>query len=71
MLEGLDAGRPGDHPEVWERVAEKLRAGSMPPPGRPRPDVETYHAVAERWRASSTGPGRPTRSRAASAPSTA
>ena len=46
VLEGLDAGRPGDHPEVWERVAEKLRAGSMPPPGRPRPDVETYHAVA-------------------------
>ena len=45
-LEGLDAGRPGDRPEVWERVAEKLRAGSMPPPGRPRPDVQTYHAVA-------------------------
>ena len=45
-LDGLDAGRPGDRPEVWERVAEKLRAGSMPPPGRPRPDVQTYHAVA-------------------------
>ena len=24
-LDGLDAGRPGDRPEVWERVAEKLR----------------------------------------------
>ena len=46
VLEGLDAGRPGEHPEVWERVAEKLRAGSMPPPGRPRPDPQTYHAVA-------------------------
>ena len=46
VLEGLDASRPGEHPEVWERVAEKLRAGSMPPQGRPRPDVETYHAVA-------------------------
>ena len=45
-LDMLDAARPGDHPDVWERVVEKLRAGSMPPPGRPRPDAETYHAVA-------------------------
>ena len=45
-LDNLDAARPGDHPDVWERVVEKLRAGSMPPPGRPRPDAETYHAVA-------------------------
>ncbi len=45
-LDSLDPARPGDHPDVWERVAEKLRAGSMPPPGRPRPDVQTYHAVA-------------------------
>ena len=45
-LDMLDAARPGDHPNVWERVVEKLRAGSMPPPGRPRPDAETYHAVA-------------------------
>ena len=50
-LDGLDPERPGDHPDVWERVAEKLRAGSMPPPGRPRPDAETYHAVAGRLEA--------------------
>ena len=45
-LDTLDAARPGDHPDVWERVVEKLRAGSMPPPGRPRPDAATYHTVA-------------------------
>ena len=31
---------------IWERVVEKLRAGSMPPPGRPRPDAATYLAAA-------------------------
>ena len=45
-LDTLDAARPGDHPDAWERVVEKLRAGSMPPPGRPRPDAATYHTVA-------------------------
>ena len=45
-LDSLDASRPGDQPDVWERVVEKLHAGSMPPPGRPRPDAQTYHAVA-------------------------
>ena len=45
-LDTADAARPGDDPELWERVVEKLRAGSMPPPGRRRPDPETYRAVA-------------------------
>jgi hypothetical protein len=45
-LDGLDASRPGDHAETWENVVDKLRAGSMPPPGRPRPDPATYDAVA-------------------------
>ena len=45
-LDNLDASNPGPHADVWERVVEKLRAGSMPPPGRPRPDAATYLAVA-------------------------
>jgi hypothetical protein len=28
-LEGADATRPGESPEVWERVVRKLRARSM------------------------------------------
>jgi len=32
--------------EAWEKVVEKLRVGSMPPPGRPRPDIATYRAAA-------------------------
>lgn len=46
-LERLDVVNPGQHAEVWERVVEKLRAESMPPPGRPRPDSATYAAAAD------------------------
>ncbi len=64
----LDTLNPADaasHPEVWERVAMRLRARSMPPPGRPRPDAATYRALARQieshldgaWRASPQ-PGR-------------
>jgi mono/diheme cytochrome c family protein len=45
-LDNLDATKPSANADVWERVIERLRAGSMPPPGRPRPDAATYHAVA-------------------------
>ena len=45
-LDALDVTNPTANAEVWERVIEKLRAGSMPPPGRPRPDVATYRAAA-------------------------
>jgi mono/diheme cytochrome c family protein len=45
-LDRLDATSPGDHAQTWEAVVEKLRAGSMPPPGRPRPDAATYAAAA-------------------------
>src|SRR2546427_447211 len=45
-LDKLDVMHPSSNAEVWERVIEKLRAGSMPPPGRPRPDTATYRAVA-------------------------
>jgi mono/diheme cytochrome c family protein len=45
-LDTLDAARPSDNAEVWERVIGKLRAQSMPPSGRPRPDAATYRAAA-------------------------
>jgi hypothetical protein len=45
-LDRLDATTPRDHAQIWETVVEKLRAGSMPPPGRPRPDAETYSVAA-------------------------
>ena len=48
VLEGLDATQPHTNPDVWERVAAKLRAGSMPPPGRPRPDPASSLALASR-----------------------
>jgi cytochrome c551/c552 len=34
QLDTLDVERAGDHAEVWEKVARKLRTGEMPPPGR-------------------------------------
>src|SRR6266566_5237961 len=45
-LDILDVTNPAANAGVWERVIEKLRAGSMPPPGRPRPDPDSYRAVA-------------------------
>src|SRR5216117_2037263 len=45
-LDKLDVMHPNSNAEVWERVIEKLRAGSMPPPRRPRPDTATYRAIA-------------------------
>jgi hypothetical protein len=45
MLDRLDPTAVGEHPEVWEKVVRKLRAGMMPPPGRPRPDQATYELV--------------------------
>ncbi len=36
-LESADLTRAADHPEVWEKVARKVRAGLMPPPGARRP----------------------------------
>jgi mono/diheme cytochrome c family protein len=45
-LDRLDVTNPGGNPRIFETVVEKLRAGSMPPPGRPRPDAATYAAAA-------------------------
>ncbi len=46
MLDTLDPERVGDHADVWEKVAHKLRTREMPPPSAARPDDVTYAAVA-------------------------
>ena len=46
-LEKADLSIVGDHPEVWERVIRKMRAGMMPPPGMPRPPLATYEGVRD------------------------
>ena len=46
-LEKEDINAVGDHPEVWERVVRKLRAGMMPPPGMPRPPLAKYEGLRD------------------------
>ena len=44
-LDTLDASKPTENPEVWEKVIGKLRLRTMPPKGAPRPSEETYREV--------------------------
>ncbi|HWF07700.1 MAG TPA: DUF1592 domain-containing protein [Bryobacteraceae bacterium] len=46
VLDPLATGRIGEHPDIWEKVARKLRTGEMPPPGLPRPDATAYRTAA-------------------------
>src|SRR5438876_9012289 len=46
-LEKLDLTTAGDHPELWEKVIRKLRAGVMPPPGMKRPSLKEYEALRD------------------------
>jgi cytochrome c551/c552 len=46
-LQKLDLATVGDHPEVWEKVVRKLRAGLMPPPGMPRPPLAKYEGLRD------------------------
>src|SRR5665213_476130 len=46
-LQNADTTTVGDHPEIWERVIRKMRAGMMPPPGMPRPPLATYEGVRD------------------------
>ena len=64
-LDTVDLTKPSAHAEVLERVIQKLRAGSMPPPGMPRADAATYSGVAstleneiDRAWAANPNPGR-------------
>ena len=46
-LEHLDLATAGDHPELWEKVVRKLRAGLMPPPGVRRPALPEYEGIRD------------------------
>jgi hypothetical protein len=45
-IEHVDVEQIGQHADLWEKVARKLRTGEMPPAGLPRPDKATYAGVA-------------------------
>jgi hypothetical protein len=44
-LDEIDTGRVGAAPDIWEKVARKLRTREMPPAGARRPDDETYRRL--------------------------
>jgi mono/diheme cytochrome c family protein len=46
-LEKLDLTTAGDHPELWEKVIRKLRAGVMPPAGIRRPPLGEYEGLRD------------------------
>ncbi|MEO8260598.1 MAG: DUF1592 domain-containing protein [Acidobacteriota bacterium] len=46
-LAQLDPAAAGDHPEVWEKVVRKLRAGVMPPPDIKRPPLAEYEGLRD------------------------
>ena len=46
-LENLDLATVGDHPELWEKVIRKLRAGVMPPPDVKRPSIAEYEGLRD------------------------
>ena len=46
-LAQLDLATVGDHPELWEKVVRKLRAGVMPPPDVKRPPLAEYEALRD------------------------
>jgi len=47
-LENADLTNIPAHPELWEKVIRKVRAGMMPPAGMPRPDAATFEAFVSR-----------------------
>ncbi|HEY1304318.1 MAG TPA: DUF1592 domain-containing protein [Vicinamibacterales bacterium] len=44
-LDEADVVRPGEAPEIWEKVVRKLRTGMMPPPNMPQPSTEDRQAL--------------------------
>ncbi len=47
LLDQADVEHPGAAPELWEKVARKLRARAMPPQGAPRPEEAAYASFVE------------------------
>jgi hypothetical protein len=46
-LQSADINSVGNHPEIWEPVIRKMRAGMMPPPGMPRPSLAKYEQLRD------------------------
>jgi Protein of unknown function (DUF1592)/Protein of unknown function (DUF1588)/Protein of unknown function (DUF1587)/Protein of unknown function (DUF1585)/Protein of unknown function (DUF1595)/Cytochrome C oxidase, cbb3-type, subunit III len=46
VLEGVPAGEPAGRPDVWEKVARKIKAGEMPPAGMPTPGLPVLKSFA-------------------------
>ena len=66
MLDKVDVANVGADAALWEKVLQKVRAGSMPPAGMARPDAVTYNSLAtyletelDRAAATNPNPGRP------------
>ena len=64
-LDAVDLSQVSNHPDVWEKVVRKLRAGLMPPAGRRRPEpaeqerfVTWLEAELDRAAAATPNPGR-------------
>ena len=57
-LEHSDLAAVGDHPELWEKVVRKLRAGVMPPPDVKRPPLRTTRACGTGSKPKSIGKPR-------------
>ena len=64
-FDAIDVDDVAAHPEAFEKVVRKLRAGAMPPRPRPRPDQEAYDGFRarlerelDRAAASNPNPGR-------------
>ena len=65
-LDIADVTAVGEAAQLWEKVAAKLRADAMPPPGMPRPADAARHAFVTRLEAdldraanANPNPGRP------------
>ena len=66
MLDKLNIDAVAEHPDVWEKVARKVRSGAMPPVSMPRPDaatlkqwVESLENALDRAAAAAPQVGRP------------
>ena len=46
-MEKAELANVAAHPEIWERVIRKMRAGMMPPAGMPRPALGAYNGVRD------------------------
>ena len=45
-FDDLDLNKVGEHPEIWEKVVRKVRAGLMPPTNARRPEPATLNGLA-------------------------